>query len=142
MAEDKVQFNVVTPTRLLAETTADMVVVPGGDGDFGVLPGHAPLMSTVRPGIVNVYEGDKIVDRYFVAGGFAEVSDAGLSVLAEEAEKVSAINAEQAKARVEEARAAVEAAAAEKAGPAESALKIAEAYLEAAESADGRTPSH
>lgn len=140
MAADKVLFNVVTPTRLLAEASADMVVVPGGDGDFGVLPGHAPLMSTVRPGIVNVYEGDKVVDRYFVAGGFAEVGENGLSVLAEEAERVADINVEQAKARVEKARAALAAAA--ESGPAESAVKVAEAYLEAAEAVDGRRPAH
>lgn len=142
MSEDKVTFNVVTPTRRLAEASADMVVVPGGDGDFGVLPGHAPMMSTVRPGIVNVYEGDKIVDRYFVAGGFAEVTEAGVSVLAEEAERVEAINVDAARTRVEKARAALDAAATEKAGPAEDALKVAEAYLEAAEAVDGRSPAH
>lgn len=141
MAADKVLFNVVTPTRLLAEASADMVVVPGGDGDFGVLPGHAPLMSTVRPGIVNVYEGDKVVDRYFVAGGFAEVSENGVAVLAEEAERVEDINVEKAKARVEQARAALAAAAADSA-PAESAMKVAEAYLAAAEAVDGRRPAH
>lgn len=142
MSEDKVAFNVVTPARRLAEASADMVVVPGGDGDFGVLPGHAPMMSTVRPGIVNVYEGDKVVDRYFVAGGFAEVTETGVSVLAEEAEHVDAIKVDEARARVEKAREAVAAAAAEKAGPAEDALKVAEAYLEAAEAVDGRTPHH
>jgi F-type H+-transporting ATPase subunit epsilon len=141
MSEGKVTFNVVTPARLLAEDTADMVVVPGGDGDFGVLPGHAPLMSTVRPGIVNVYQGEKVVGRYFVAGGFAEVNEQGVSVLAEEAEKVEDIDTQAAKARVEKARAALGAAAAEKAGPEEDALKVAEAYLEAAEAVDGRSPA-
>ena len=142
MADDKVQFEVVTPTSLLVSTLADMVVVPGGDGDFGILPGHAPLMSTVRPGMIKIYEGDKIVDRFFIAGGFAEVSDAGLSVLAEEAEHVNAIDVEKARARVEACRADIDAAAADKAGEAESALKLAEAYLEAAEGIDGRSPQH
>lgn len=62
-----------------------MVVVPGSEGDFGVLAGHSPMISTVRPGVIDVYEGDRIVDRVFVAGGFAEVTEARCTVLAEEA---------------------------------------------------------
>lgn len=140
MSEDKVNFEVVTPARQLAEASADMVVVPGGDGDFGVLPGHAPMMSTVRPGIINIYEGDKVVDRFFVAGGFVEVSEKGVSILAEEAEHIDAIKLDDAKSRVDAAREAVAQAAAEKLGTAEDALKVAEAYLMAAEAVDGRSP--
>ena len=61
------------PERLLA-TEADMVVVPGSEGDFGVLHGHAPLISTVRPGVLGVFQGNKAEQRFFVAGGFAEVT--------------------------------------------------------------------
>ena len=74
MADGKVEFELVSPARLLSSQSVDMVVVPGGDGDFGVLPGHAPLLSTVRPGVILVYQGREITERIFVAGGFAEVT--------------------------------------------------------------------
>ena len=72
MPDNKVEFELVSPERLLVAQPVDMVVVPGGDGDFGVLPGHAPLISTVRPGVIEIYEGNAVSDRIFVAGGFAE----------------------------------------------------------------------
>lgn len=70
----KVSFRLVMPERELLATEADMVVVPGSEGDFGVLPGHAPLVSTVRPGVLEVYQGSKVQQRFLVAGGFAEVT--------------------------------------------------------------------
>ena len=70
----KVSFRLVMPERELLATEADMVVVPGSEGDFGVLPGHAPLISTVRPGVLEVYQGNKVEQRFLVAGGFAEVT--------------------------------------------------------------------
>ncbi|MBM3568106.1 MAG: F0F1 ATP synthase subunit epsilon [Alphaproteobacteria bacterium] len=81
----KLSFDLVTPDRLLLSVGADMVVVPGAEGDFGVLPGHAPLISSLRPGVVDVHQSGKVDGRYYVAGGFAEVNAAGLTVLAEEA---------------------------------------------------------
>jgi F-type H+-transporting ATPase subunit epsilon len=83
-----------------------MVVVPGTEGDFGVLPGHAPLMSTIRPGAIAIYETDMdtLSRRIFVDGGFAEVSPTGLTILAESAIPVgdidpAAVAAELAAAR-------------------------------------------
>lgn len=96
---DKVQFEVVTPTQLLRSEEADMVVVPGADGDFGVMPNHAPVLSSVRPGTVDIHEDGKIRDRLFVRGGFAEVTGERCVLLAEEAIPVSELNvadAEQA----------------------------------------------
>lgn len=81
---DQIQFDLVTPEALLASDSADMVVVPGWEGDFGVLPGHAALMSTLRPGFVEIHKGSS-VEKIFVAGGFADVSPTGLTLLAEEA---------------------------------------------------------
>ncbi len=92
MTDGKVDFELVSPERLLASKAVDMVVVPGGDGDFGVLPGHAPLLSTVRPGVILVYDGREISDRIFVAGGFAEVTRERCTVLAEVAMPVSEID--------------------------------------------------
>ena len=82
---DKVAFELVSPERLLLSVSAEMVVVPGSEGDFAVLAGHAPMLSTLRPGAIEVYEGDKVQDRIFVGGGFAEISNDRLTVLAEEA---------------------------------------------------------
>lgn len=84
MAE-KFQFDLVSPEKLLYSAHAEQVLVPGVEGDFGVLAGHAPLISIVRTGVLEVKgstEGDM---RIFVHGGLAEVTPAGLTVLAEEA---------------------------------------------------------
>ncbi len=89
---DKVEFELVSPERLLMSRAVEMVVVPGVEGDFGVLAGHAPLISTVRPGIIEVHEDGKITDRIFVAGGFAEVNAERCTVLAEVAMPVGEID--------------------------------------------------
>ena len=81
---DKVTFELVSPERLLVSDDADMVVVPGSEGDFAVLAGHAPMISTLRPGTLEIYQGDVAEARYFVAGGFAEVAGDRLVVLAEQ----------------------------------------------------------
>jgi F-type H+-transporting ATPase subunit epsilon len=85
MMADMVAFELVSPERLLLSVSAEMVVVPGSEGDFAVLAGHAPMLSTLRPGAIEIYEGDKVTERIFVGGGFAEVSNDRLTVLAEEA---------------------------------------------------------
>jgi F-type H+-transporting ATPase subunit epsilon len=89
---DSVEFELVSPERLLLSKSVEMVVVPGSEGDFGVLPRHAPLISTIRPGIIRVYEGGQVTDQIFVAGGFAEVTGTRCTVLAEEALPVADID--------------------------------------------------
>lgn len=101
---DKVKFEVVTPTQLLRNEEADLVVVPGADGDFGVLPNHAPLLSSVRPGTVDIHEDGKIRDRLFVKGGFAEVTGEHCVLLAEEAISVSELNASDAEQTLTDAK--------------------------------------
>ena len=66
----KLNFELVSPSALLASEEVDMVVVPGEDGDFGVLPGHAPLLSNVRPGTINIYNDGFVYKSIFVEGGF------------------------------------------------------------------------
>ncbi|MGH6952848.1 MAG: ATP synthase F1 subunit epsilon [Alphaproteobacteria bacterium] len=85
---DKVQFELVVPERLFMSRAADMVVVPGSEGNFGVLPGHAPLVSTLRPEVLEVHDADKVEEPIFVAGGFAEVTFERCTVLADGAELV------------------------------------------------------
>jgi F-type H+-transporting ATPase subunit epsilon len=89
---DKVEFELVSPEKLLLSRPVEMVVVPGAEGDFGVLPGHAPLISTVRPGVIEVHDDGRVTDRIFVAGGFAEVNAERCTVLAEVAMPVAEID--------------------------------------------------
>jgi F-type H+-transporting ATPase subunit epsilon len=91
----KVSFRLVMPERELLATEADIVVVPGSEGDFGVLPGHAPLISTVRPGVIEVFQGSKAEQRFLVVGGFAEVTPERCTVLADEAMPFETVTAEQ-----------------------------------------------
>ena len=85
MAEDQVSFELVSPEKLLVSQPVEMVVVPGEEGDFGVLPRHAPMISKVRPGLIQIYKDGQVQESIFVAGGFAEVTPARCTVLAEEA---------------------------------------------------------
>src|SRR5882757_4920553 len=76
------QFDLVSPEKLLFSEAVDQVDVPGSEGDFGVLAGHAPLVTTLRPGILTVYRNGEAL-RVVVNGGFAEVNPDGLTVLAD-----------------------------------------------------------
>ena len=104
---DAVHFELVSPERLVLSAEVGMVVVPGAEGDFGVLPGHAPMISNVRPGVVSIYNDRAIESRVFVAGGFAEVSDNRLTVLTEDAVALDEINRAGADARLAEAHEAI-----------------------------------
>lgn len=103
MADGKVSFELVSPERLLASGEFDMVVVPGAEGDFGVLPGHAPFISTVRAGVIDVHDGGKVTERIFVADGFAEVTPERLTVLAGEAVPLDKIDRAAVEKRIQEA---------------------------------------
>src|SRR5690242_12502452 len=81
---DKIAFDLVSPERLLLSGQADMVTLPGTEGYFGVIAGHMPVISTLRPGVIDVQTDGKD-EKYFVLGGFAEVNPDKVTVLAEEA---------------------------------------------------------
>ena len=91
---DKLQFELVSPEKLLLSEAVAMVVVPGGEGNFGVLPGHSLLISTVRPGVIDVYADEQtaITERIFVSGGFAEVTPERCTVLADEALPIASLD--------------------------------------------------
>jgi F-type H+-transporting ATPase subunit epsilon len=90
---DRVQFELVTPERIIKSIEAEMVVVPGTEGNFGVLPGHSPLISTIRPGNIEIYETRAAVsERIFVVSGIAEVTPERCTVLAEEAMDPAALD--------------------------------------------------
>ncbi|MFM2043647.1 MAG: synthase epsilon subunit [Pseudomonadota bacterium] len=92
---DKVEFELVSPEKLLVSQPVEMVVVPGADGLFGVLPGHAPMIVTVKPGVIDVYAANQtdVSRQIFVAGGFAEVTEKRVTVLAQEAMELDAVKA-------------------------------------------------
>ena len=118
-----VEFELVSPAKLLVSEPVEMVVIPGAEGDIGVLPGHSPLIATVRPGIIDIHEGGKVRDRIFVGGGFAEVSPNRCTVLAEEASPVDEIDLATAEARLTEAK--EKADVADNVGAAEAARQVA-----------------
>ena len=89
---DKLHFELVCPEKLLMSTDVDMVVVPGTEGDFGVLPQHAPVVSTLRTGIIEVHNGAGGAEKLLVVGGFAEVNPQGLTILAEFAKPLSEVD--------------------------------------------------
>jgi F-type H+-transporting ATPase subunit epsilon len=131
----KVFFRLVMPEREVLATEADMVVVPGTEGDFGVLHGHAPLISTVRPGVLEVLQNDKVAQRFMVVGGFAEVTPERCTVLADEAIPFAEVTPEQlaereraAEREIIDAATEAEKAAAEKALAVAKDLRRAQAY--------------
>ena len=93
---DVLHFELVSPEKLLRSGDVYMVVVPGTEGDFGVLPGHAPLVSTIRSGAIQVFPTsmNDVPERIFIDGGFAKVGPNGLTILAESATPVGEIDVE------------------------------------------------
>lgn len=110
---DTLHFELVSPEKLLRSGEVYMVVVPGTEGDFGVLPGHAPLVSTIRPGAIQVFPAsmNDAPERIFIDGGFAEVGPQGLTILAESATPVGELDVEANAKGLLEAREALRGAA-------------------------------
>jgi len=106
MAE-KIKFELVSPAKLLVSQPVDMVVVPGSEGDFGALALHAPMIATVRPGVIDIHDNGKVANQIFVAGGFAEVNEERVTVLAEEAWPLAEVTKDMAEARTKAARQAL-----------------------------------
>ena len=100
---DTFQFELVAPEKLIYSDDIEFVVVPGAEGDFGVLPGHALLLSTVRPGIIEIFENDKPKERFFVGGGFAEVTPERCTVLSTESVNLNDIDESAARQRLDTA---------------------------------------
>jgi len=98
------EFELVTPEKLVFSERTEMVVVPGSEGLFAAMPRHAPFLSTLKPGVLEVYEGGKVKQRIFVAGGFAEVTPERLTVLAERAVPVADIDKAAVEQRIKDLR--------------------------------------
>ncbi len=100
---DKLHFDLVSPEKRVFQGDVDQVVVPGVEGEFGVLAGHAPFMSTVRSGAIAIHNGGEVT-RTFIRGGFAEVTSEGLTILAEEAIDLADVDAAEVTQKLTEAR--------------------------------------
>ena len=104
---DKLTFSLVSPEAELFAGEVDQVDVPGSEGDLGIFPNHSPLMAAIRTGAITVYN-DGVETKYFVQGGFADVTPAGLTVLAEKASLLSDVDTDAVKADIDAATKALE----------------------------------
>ncbi|MBV9251428.1 MAG: ATP synthase F1 subunit epsilon [Acetobacteraceae bacterium] len=100
-----INLELVSPERLLLSRPVDMVVIPGSEGDMGVLEGHAPMIVMLRGGTISLYTDDRVTDTLYVAGGFAEVTPERCTVLAVEAVPVAELNKAEGERRLAEAEA-------------------------------------
>jgi F-type H+-transporting ATPase subunit epsilon len=105
------QLELVSPEKLLLSRKVDMVVFPAAEGEMGVLAGHAPMIVSLRGGVIAVHEGGQVTERLFVAGGFAEVAADRVTILADEATPLASLSKSEAQSRLAEAEAAFAAAA-------------------------------
>jgi len=132
---DRIQFELVSPERLLISQAVEMVVLPGAEGDFGALPEHAPTVAALRPGVISVFENNQVIERVFVAGGFAEVTPERCTVLAERALPVSELDRSGAERAIAEAREDLAEAKTDAArAAAENEIAVGEAAIAAMES--------
>ncbi len=91
--DNKIAFDLVSPEKLLFNDEVEMIIIPGKDGDIGVLPGHSKLLSSLRPGRIMVYgEGKKLLKSFFVSGGFVEINPQKCIVLGEEVHEMTSLD--------------------------------------------------
>ncbi|MEE2956156.1 MAG: ATP synthase F1 subunit epsilon [Pseudomonadota bacterium] len=125
-----IQLELVTPEELVFSNPVEFAVIPGSEGDFGVLPGHAPFVSELRTGVLKVYKNGQVDKRLFVSAGFAELTNEKCVVLADEAIEVEFAKIEDIEKRIEENRIVIKEARDEvESARASAALKISEALL-------------
>lgn len=99
---EQLTFELLSPVKKLIARPVTMVTVPGTEGDFGVLPGHAPMVADVRPGLVEMYDGERVSERIFISGGFAEVTGEKCVVLTQEAIPLAELSAAGLEAEIKE----------------------------------------
>ncbi|MFT8675436.1 MAG: ATP synthase F1 subunit epsilon [Acetobacter sp.] len=96
-----IQIEIISPEKVLVSREVDMAVLPGMEGDIAAMPEHSPMMLLLRGGVVALYEGDTVTDRYFVGGGFADITPTRCTVLADKAVPVGDISIDNATAQLE-----------------------------------------
>ena len=99
----KISFDLVSPENLIFNDDVGMIIIPGKDGDLGVLPGHSKVMSSLRPGRVMVYGEDKnLLKSFFVSGGFAEINPEKCIVLAESVDEINNLDKNKIEKEIQE----------------------------------------
>ena len=96
-----IQIEIISPEKVLVSREVDMAVLPGMEGDIAAMPERALMMLLLRGGVVALYDGDTVKDRYFVGGGFADITPTRCTVLADKAVPVSEISIDNATAQLE-----------------------------------------
>ncbi len=101
-----VALEIVSPEKLLLSRNVEMVVMPGYEGDLAAMQNHAPMITLLRGGVITIYEGGTAGDRFFVGGGFAEITPDRCTILADDVMPVGELTAQDAQSRLHEAEAA------------------------------------
>lgn len=104
MSAQTLAFDLVCPEELVISKEVEMVVIPGAEGDMGILPRHAALITTLRPGLIDIYQGGEIQKRIFVSSGFANVNEKGCTVLAQEYVFLKDLNLDDLNEQIQNAR--------------------------------------
>ena len=95
-----IEVEIVSPERLLLSRAVDMVVMPASEGDLAAMENHAPMITTLRGGVIALHEGGRVTDRFYVAGGFAELTPERCTILADTAVPVGELDRGAAEARL------------------------------------------
>ena len=90
--ENTISFDLVSPENLIFSDNVNMIIVPGKEGDIGVLPKHSSLLSSLRPGRLMIYNNKQLIKNFFVSGGFVEINPEKCIVLAEEVSEMSSLD--------------------------------------------------
>jgi F-type H+-transporting ATPase subunit epsilon len=101
-----IELEIVSPMRLVLSRQVDMVVMPGYEGDLAAMQNHAPMITLLRGGVIALYEGTNVISRYFVGGGFAEITPERCTILADDIVPVEELSAETARRNLDSAEAA------------------------------------
>ena len=102
--KNKIKFELITPSKTVLDQNVEMVVIPGIEGYFGVLPEHASTLSALQSGLVSIYEDDKIISKSLIDGGVASVQPEGCYILVERAESIDNVNKEKLQKRLDFAK--------------------------------------
>ncbi|ACI51094.1 ATP synthase F1, epsilon subunit [Gluconacetobacter diazotrophicus PA1 5] len=97
-----IKVEIVSPEKVLFSRAVDMALIPGLEGDIAAMPDHAPMMLLLRGGVVELHQDGAVTDRFFVAGGFADMTETSCTILADQATALSDLSVEAAQARLAE----------------------------------------
>ena len=101
-----IELEIVSPMRLVLSRPVDMVVMPGYEGDLAAMEKHAPMITLLRGGVIALYEGTNVISRYFVGGGFAEITPERCTILADDIVPVEELSVDTAQRNLDSAEAA------------------------------------